>query len=226
MRSVSIPRRNGQKSRAIAATLCLIFLFSAVTMGAQSGRKVPKRNEAPKPVQPSTEKEPVKAESEKPEKSLTPLLILKSNAFNTSPFLADIVMDGCAARLQKSSALKVNASRTETHRGEASDRAKASQDLYVLWMEPQLDRIDMNRNANYTDVSVEFYLFAPQTGDRKTWGRVFLRPYTPTAGPGGARVPLPVPSGRVPIEYLLRQAGEDMADRVLNALSLSVPQGQ
>lgn len=221
MKSVSTPRRNRQMSKAIAV-FCLILFLSAIASGAQSGRKIPKRTEPPKPVQPSTEQEPVKPESEpeKTQKSLIPMLILRGQSFNSSSFYVDIVMDGCASRLQKSLALKVTPSRSEVNRKEASDQAKASDELYVLWIEPNFDRFDMSRDSTYNSVSVDYYLFAPKTGDRKSWGKIYLRPYSPTATPGGVQVPLPVPSGRVPIEYLLKQAGEDVADRVLSALNL------
>lgn len=222
MQSVSNSRLKGQISKAIAATLCLIFLFSVFASGAQSGRKPPKRDEPPKPVQPPSEPEvePAKTEKEKQPKSLTPLLILRGHSFNNASYYVDIVTDGCAVRLQKSSALKVNPSRTEVNRKEASDQAKASEELYVLWLEANFDRFDTGRNATYSDVSVDYYLFAPKTGDRKTSGKIYLRPYSSTGSGGGVPIPVPVPSNRVPVEYLLRQAGEDVADRILSALNL------
>lgn len=207
----------------------MIFLFVAGVSGAQSGRKLPKRDEPPKPVQPPSESEqPIKPESEsgkdKAQKSAIPVLILRSNSFNTTAVYVDIVTDGCASRLQKSLALKVNASRTQVNRKEASDQAKASDELYVLWLEADFERYSIERSTAYNNASVDYYLFAPKTGDRKTWGKIYLRPYTPTAGTGGARVPLPVPSNNVPVEYLLRQAGEDVADRVLSALNVRTSQ--
>jgi hypothetical protein len=224
MQSVSISRFKGQISKAIAATLCLIFLFSVFASGAQSGRKPPKRDEPPKPVQPPSETEPPieTKESAKQPKSLIPMLILRGRSFNGT-YYVDIVTDGCAARLQKSQALKVNPSRTEVTRKEAMDQAKASEDLYVLWLEANFERFNMGSNStynSYNDVSVDYFLFAPKTGDRKSWGKIYLRPYTPTATSGGAQIPVPVPSNRVPIEYLIRQAGEDIADRVLSSLNL------
>lgn len=177
-----------------------------------------------KPVQPSTEEEPVKTESEKPpsSSSLIPMLIVRGHTFNSSSYLVDIITDGCASRLQKSSSLKVNPSRAEVNRKEASDQAKASEELYVLWLEADLNRFDMDRTSTYSNTSIDYYLFAPKTGDRKTWGKIYLRPYTPSATPGGVQVPLPVPTGRVPVEYLLKQAGEDVAERVLSAMNLRV----
>jgi len=222
MKAVSISRPYRQLSKAVATTLCLIFLLSVVVSGAQSGRKVPKRNDPPKPVQPSTEEEPVKAESEKPQSSLIPMLIVRGHTFNSSSYLVDIITDGCASRLQKSSSLKVNPSRAEVNRKEASDQAKASEELYVLWLEADLNRFDMDRTSTYSNTSVDYYLFAPKTGERKSWGKIYLRPYNPTTSTGGVNVPLPVPSGRVPVEYLLKQAGEDVADRVLSAMNLRV----
>ena len=71
------------------------------------------------------------------------------------------------------------------------------------------------------DMVVDFTVFAPGTGKIKTSGRVYLT--QPRKSVGGVGIPMPVPSGPATAEYSLKQAGRDVADRVIDSLTVIVP---
>jgi hypothetical protein len=105
-------------------------------------------------------------------------------------------------------------------RKQAIDIAKGSQDIYVLWFELEIDPMYQGRagidNVPPQYLNVRFEIYTPGTGKTKTGGSIYQRSRTP----GG----LPVPGGALgSAQYLLRNAGREMADRVFDALGLSRP---
>ena len=126
-------------------------------------------------------------------------------------------MDSCAARLRQAVLSSVRIAEKDMHRKEASDYAKNSTDVNVAWLE--MEREGMSNSIE--DLAISYSLFAPGTGKSKAMGRVPLR----RRGVGG--IGLPAPSGSpAALEYTFKQAGREVADRILNALNLSVPQGR
>jgi hypothetical protein len=188
---------------------------------AQSGRRPPKKTDPPAPVQPPSEPEP-EAKPSKPEAPRTPVLVAK-NVFGVGDEMtfSRALMEACAARLRKAQALEVDVSMEDKNRKQASDYAKNSSKIYVVWMElhftSRYDRYNTTRR-DYDSFYADYALYEPATGKSKTGGRVFQRPYQQ-----GGVGPLPVPGGYVPIEYSIRQAGEDVADRILSAMNMSMP---
>ena len=65
---------------------------------------------------------------------------------------------------------------------------------------------------------VRYELYTPGTGKTKSSGNVYQRG---ARGPGGMPVPLPRSNGSA--EYLLRNCGREMADRVMDAISVARP---
>jgi hypothetical protein len=212
-----------------AALVILITLTAsllAVDSRGQSGRKLPNRSEPP--PAPTTSPDPAPPAEPKPEKIQTKVLIARNHsAAYAAPIMAGIVMNSCADHLKKSSAgISVSVGR-EMNRKQASDFAKATPDVFVLWLELEADGYDMQRSptqGNYRDAyRVMYTVYAPVTGKSKTSGTIYPRPYQPRVG--GTPIPSPVPrsGGTATIEYMLRQSGEELAERVLDALKLVIP---
>jgi hypothetical protein len=214
-----------------SALVILITLAASLFISdarGQSGRKLPNRSEQPEapttvpaPAQPAQPAEP------KSEKFQTKLLIVRNNsAAYVSPMMAAIVMDSCASYLKKSAGISVNVG-GELNRKRASDYAKSSPDVFVLWIDLNADDYDMRRTrtqGSYRDeYQVVYAVFAPGTGKTKASGAVYPRPYQPKVG--GTPIPSPVPrtSGSMTLELMLKQSGEEIAERILNALKLDIP---
>jgi hypothetical protein len=202
----------------------LVMIASAIMSTAQSGRRIPKKNNPPPlettlPEPPKTTEQPA-PEKPAPETPRTPILVVRYvPGVYTSYIAADIVTDGCAARLGQSASLSVRKGKEMTRKG-ASDFAKNSSDTYVAWLEIQSDQSGMTTRDDGTGrYSIAYTLFIPGTGKTKTSGRIYPRQYQPNVG----GLPLPVPTSRAPAEYILRQAGEDAADRMMNAMDLIIP---
>ncbi len=219
--------RLARDQRRVALVFCVgVVLLISSFAEAQSGRRPPKRTES-EGVQKSTEPEPSTKQEAKPEKEQTPVMIVKSNSMYGVYYVADYVVEGCAARLKQSAALQVEKHPNEINRKEASDAAKASTNRYVVFLEMSSDRMGYNRNRDrmgqeyVEDMVVEYTVFTPGTGKIKTSGRVYQM--RPRGGVGGVGVPLPVPGGPATVEYTLKQAGRDVADRIIDSLTVIVP---
>jgi hypothetical protein len=208
------------------ATLLLfaIFMSSIITVeGAQSGRRVPKKNDSPAPVQGTAEEPPPSETSpKKSEPAKVPVLIARdSPSMRSSEYLANRAIEGVTERLKESSTLQVTRGRGMS-RKEASDYARASKTDHVVWVELNYDTMMGNRvpsdSARISDLTVDYAVYAPETGKVAASGRVYGRPYRSSVG--GVGLPLP---GHQQIEYVIRQAGQDVADRVMNALKVAAP---
>jgi hypothetical protein len=121
----------------------------------------------------------------------------------------------------KSDAVKPIAG-AEMNRKEAIDIAKASTDTYVLWFELDVDAIDAGRTMGSVPpqyLYVNYAVFTPGTGKTRTSGHVYQR----QRGPAGMPLPVPGPQTGSSADYSLQYAGREMADRLLDALSVSHP---
>jgi hypothetical protein len=201
---------------------CLLLFVSAPISVAQSGRRPPKPPAAPDPLPPKQEEPPIKPSSEQNSKSGIPVTVSwHLGSISTSTIYTRMVEEGCLERLSQAHSVKASAAE-EMNRKQAIDMAKGSPDTYVLWFELEVDPgyaghsgID---NVPPQYLNVRFEVYTPGTGKTKTGGYVYQR----SRGPGG--LPLPIPGGSVgSAQYLLRNSGREMADRLLNALGLSRP---
>jgi hypothetical protein len=97
-------------------------------------------------------------------------------------------------------------------RGEAIKKAKSDDKTYVVLLTLKFDSMQNTSD----DIQLEFVAFAPKTAKVVTTGRTY---------PNDRRIPVIVDrTGRgLYRELLLRQAGEDAANRILKALNLVVP---
>jgi len=208
-----------------AAVLCIAILFAMSIVPAsqaQSGRRPPKQPTSPDPLPPKQDEPPIKPSSK--DQNSTPGIPVKVGWYlqnmNTSSIYSRIVEDGCLERLSQTNSVKASPTK-ELNRKQAIDIAKGSSDTYVLWFELEVDLADSDRagmgGVNPQYLSVRFEVFTPGTGKTKTSGHVYQRP----RGPGGLPIPLPRTSGSA--EYLLRNCGREMADRLLDTLSVARP---
>ncbi|HKP10609.1 MAG TPA: hypothetical protein VJZ91_00815 [Blastocatellia bacterium] len=208
--------------RAAALLVAALFAFNAVAAEAQSGRRLPKRPTTSDPTTPKETEPPiVQPEEKKPSHPAIPILLAKHMddiVFSSDTYL-NIVMDGFLERVSKINAVKVEPAGRDTNRKQAIDAAKASQDRYVVWFRLVSDQMTGAPASDYSygyTLYIDYVVFVPGTGKSKTAGHVYQR--TRTAGPVG--VPLP---GRTGVEYNLRYAGMELADRVLSAIDLDSP---
>jgi hypothetical protein len=210
------------RRRVTGLLLCILLIVSlAPVTQAQSGRRPPKRVEAPDPLPPKQDEPPIKQPSDKPSNPQIPVRVVWHLPNIGSPTIySQIVEDGCVERLSQSDLLKATRG-AELNRKEAIDIAKASTDTYVLWFELDVDAIDAGRapmgSVPPQYLYVKYEVFTPVTGKTRTSGHVYQR----QRGPSG--IPLPGPQTGSSAEYSLKYAGREMADRLLDALSLSHP---
>jgi hypothetical protein len=138
--------------------------------------------------------------------------------YSSDIYLND-VMSGFLERCAKIKYVKVEPMGGDTNRKQASDAAKASPERYVVWFRLVSDQIASSpqQDAAYgSTLYVDYVVYTPGTGKTKTSGHVYQR--SRSAGP--VSVPMP---GRTSVEYSLRIAGMEMADRVLSKLDLDSP---
>ncbi|MCI0488555.1 MAG: hypothetical protein L0229_18355 [Blastocatellia bacterium] len=217
-----------ESARSLMAVLVFALIAFAITAAshAQSGRRLPdkrtKRVETAPPAKSESETVP---STEQPRKAGIPVLVARySPTVTDSGYYSSIVSRGCVERLKKSTSLSVTEGR-EMNRAEASDYAKGSSDIYVAWLEIEVNlRGGNSRSSSQAfdeDFRIRYALYEPGTGKMKTQGVIHQRPYQPRVG--GVGLPLPLPSGRSTGEYILHQAGEDAADRFISALNAAKP---
>jgi hypothetical protein len=208
-----------ERRAAVIFGLAIILLTSGFAE-AQSGRRPPKKTES-EGVQRSSETVPeIKPEAKQPEKERTPVLIVKANSYFNTFYVADYIVEGCAARLKQAASLQIAKSTKDMNRKEASDAAMAPTIRYVVFLDITSERMRYGRQTRgqdqIDDVVIDYTIFSPGTGKVKSSGRVYqMRPRSTV---GGVGVPLPVPNGPAAAEQSLRQAGRDVADRVISSL--------
>lgn len=205
----------------IALSFLLLLSFNLNGVLAQSGRNKPTEKKGG-PPSPATTPAPAGEKNEaeiKPKTNSAPgipiLIVYYSQIISGAQIYSNMVTRGCLERLHESSLVKPGTG-SEMNRKEAYDFARASKDTYVLWFELEADIGDTGNINNRTPPSVvNFVLYSPETGKTKSSGHVYTR----------NRVPLTtrIPSTNYPGEVQLRQAGEELADRILDTLSLPKP---
>jgi len=200
-------------SRLLSSSLLgLWILFISLAAAGQSGRKLPDwgdKKTSPPPAAP----EPTPTPSARHDK--TPLVITShlADIIGGSTILTSEVSDALIQRLNEAAVFSVTREQ-EMNRKEASDRAKGMSDGYVVWfqLETSLDQVG-GVGPNYdSQLYVSYIIYKPVTGKVLSQGHVYQRAYSPGGGP------LPSPTGGTQIEYRLRRAGRETAERVLQAL--------
>lgn len=207
-------RENQGRALMLAACAVALLCLSQAALG-QSGRR---QKTAPSPPTPPPADAPAKNESEaKPRAAssvpLTPVVVggdrFGSSNMTIGPNYIDEAVESCALELDKAGGLEARSGGGMT-RKEAVDRAKKETEGYVVWLEM---RSDGNR---VEDLWVSFTVFRPQTAKILTSGNAYLSGRRIGRGPVGVGVPSV--GGRAPLQYLMREAGREVARRVADKL--------
>lgn len=205
------------KFQILGLALALVALC-AISVEAQSGRRQPKT--APAAPVPTPTPEPTPEPKAQQKKSDLGFILAADRYTNMESYpwsYFDAVMVGCAGRLRSASSATVDIAQNDMNRGEAIKKAKAETTTYVVSIKLKLDQMA----RSYDDLEVEFTVFAPQTAKVVTFGTAYQN--TNRAGPIVVGPKSRGSSGALYREQLLKRAGEDMAERILKALNLSVP---
>ena len=200
----------------LAVALCAV---SALSAHGQSGRRQPKAPPAA-PV-PTPTPEPSPQPTPKPKESELNFLLAadRFTSFESYPIVYyDAVLHGCGDRLRSGSSATVDVSQNSVSRGEAIKKAKTSSNTHVVLIKFALD----DTARSYDDLEIDFVVFAPVTGKVVLTGRGYLN-----ANRKGPIIVGPRTTGRtggaIYRERLLKYAGEDIGERILKALNLTVP---
>jgi hypothetical protein len=161
--------------------------------------------------------------STKPDKPKQQLVVSRSVNDTFSTYYSDVVVSACLDRLKEGANASVSLGR-EMNRKQASDLAKSSTDSHVLWLEWESDRTGRSQSdQNQANGDITFSLYSPGTGKVKTSGRVHPGDYRNRTNVGGVGVPLPVPNSAATLEFMLKESGREIAQRVIDSLNLGRP---
>ena len=194
-------------------TCLIVILLCAIAAQAQSGRRQPKVTPAAPVPTPTPEPTPTpQTDGKEPE-----LEILvgsdKHSTYENIPWrFYDAAVRGCADRLRAKSGATVDVSQKSMSRGEAIKKAKSGDNTYVILFTLTFDAMA----RSYDDLLLEFVVFAPTNAKVVTTGRLYLD--------GNRAGPVIVGrTGRLPgalyREQIIKQAGEEAADRSLKAIN-------
>ena len=213
MREAKVSSTAALRKRATILLVCItIALATALPVGAQSGRRIPKAKPSEGVQPPADPEPPVAPPEEKPDTPKTSLLLVHYLPnITTTSYYTDLVKHSCAKRLSEASTVKVSVG-GEMNRGEAQNRAKSGTEAYVIWLQLQNDYGDPDtlRRTHPAQLFVNFIVYKPETGKVQTQGNVYQR----------RRGVLP--QYQV-VEESLREAGREMADRILDSLNILKP---
>lgn len=193
-------------------TCLIVILLCAIAAQAQSGRRQPKVTPAAPVPTPTPEPTPAPKTGEK-----EPVLEIlvgsdQDSIYSNIPWrFYDAAVRGCAERLRAKSGATVDVSKNSMTRGEAIKKAKSGENTYVILLTLTFDSMA----RSYDDLQLDFVVFAPTNAKVVTTGRLYLNGNR--AGPvivGRTRVP-----GALYREQVIRQAGEEAADRSLKAIN-------
>ena len=217
-------RKLSAPNRALTLFVCAIVILGiAGAAEAQSGRRIPKRPTTSDPIPPKESDPPpvVKPEDKKSDKPLVPILVAKhlNDIVYSSNIYLDVVLSGFLERMSKATGVKVEPTGKDLNRKEAHDAAASSQDRYVVWFTLVTDNPNTGMASPYPDspatasyLYIDFVLFSPATGKTKSSGHVYQR----QRGSG-----LPIPTSGGTVEYNLRYAGMEFAERILDSLDFT-----
>lgn len=206
------------QTASLATTVVLALVaVCALTVSAQSGRRVPKSKSAPPPEPQSVPAETKPAEKVKPALSFI-VGIDRDLSFVSIPlYFSDTVLRACADRLDDGPSVDVDVAPRDVNRGEAVKRAKAEKEAYVVWLNLRADSMNSSGGSTYRDIYIEYVVFTPQTGKVATSGRTYQQSFR-----SGGVIGLPGTSGAAS-EYALKEAAREAAERILSAIKSHIP---
>ena len=202
------------KYKRLIATLALLILaVCTASVQAQSGRRQNKPEPAAPVPTPTPEPTPIPKKSEGEAELVLLVATDRISGESWIPFsYYNAAQQGCAERLRRGSSVDVDVAERDMTRGEAIKKAKSQTKTYVVLLSIQTDRMSNNQA-----LELDFTLFEPATANVVITGRSYLN--------GRRTGPVVIgPTGRTSSLYYeryLKQAGEDIADRILKKLHIS-----
>jgi hypothetical protein len=161
------------------------------------------------------------------EKERTRVVVVKHLPhINSSAIYTNIVVEECVARLRQAPTLSVRQGK-DMRRKDAHDYARESEDTYVVFIQLEIDTADTDDpHVSIGPIPsralfVEYILFEAGTGKQKATGRIYQHRNVP-----GGPLPGRVPTSTGDAEQRMRYAGKQTADRILDALRISLPPGR
>ncbi|HEX6649918.1 MAG TPA: hypothetical protein VF075_10270 [Pyrinomonadaceae bacterium] len=199
--------------RLIASLALLICALCAVSVQAQSGRRQNKPEPAAPVPTPTPEPTPV---AKKREGEAELVLLVATDRISGDSWIPfsyyNAAQQGCAERLRRAASVDVDVAERDMTRGEAIKKAKSQTKTYVVLLSIQTDRMSNNQS-----LELDFTVFEPTTANVVITGRSYLnerRTGPVVIGPTGR-------TSQVFYERYLKQAGEDIADRILKKLHIT-----
>ena len=195
----------------------LIFALCALSVQAQSGRRQNKPVPAAPVPTPTPEPTPIpKKEQEEPEL----IFLVGSDRDSAHPSIPlhfhSAAQRGCSDRLRTRSSAEVDVAQRDMNRSDAIQKAKASPNTYVVLLTLRLDAAAQS----YDDLELDFVVFAPTTAKVVITGRSLVTGNR--AGPVVVGRTSRLPGGFFR-EHMVKQAGEEVADRILKKVHSGRP---
>ena len=197
-------------------TCLIVILLCAIAAQAQSGRRQPKVTPAAPVPTPTPEPTPTPKTEENEPKLEIFVAADRDHNYGAVPWrFYDAALRGCGDRLRQKTGASVDVSHNSVSRGEAIKKAKSGNTTYVILIILTFDAMA----RSYDDLQLHFTVFAPTTSKVVTTGVEYLNGNR--AGPVvvGRTSRLP---GEIYREQVIRQAGEEAADRSWKAINKKV----
>ncbi|HKR01098.1 MAG TPA: hypothetical protein VJT09_10520 [Pyrinomonadaceae bacterium] len=210
----------GAKRSTLLLACALLLFYLAPAALAQSGRRQVKNPSPTPPVEDKAEAKP----SPTPTKVAAPIASLiitgdrSSASFEIPTGYLDFATNACFDRLEKSASLKVSLGNTNLSRKDAIDTAKKQEESYIVWLELRGEV----SGSDLTNVVIQYSVFSPQTAKVKTFGTVYLDRTGARSGRVAVGLP-PTSNRRLPLDYLLREGGRAVAERLMDHFRVSLP---
>src|SRR5258705_1176406 len=201
-------------SRTFAFSFALIFaLGCAATAAAQSGRRA---KSAPAPAVPTPEQTPAPIVLEQPKPTLQFVVGIDryDNFSSVSIASYNAVLRSCSDRLDESPLVSVERLERSLSRNEATNRAKAEKNAYVVWLRLREDNMSSSPTGTPNNVAIEYVVFAPNTGKVVSSGSAYPRKRSIIPGSGTSGI-----NGDSEIIEAARAA----ANKILSAMQAHIP---
>ena len=207
----------------LSALFCVLLFFAQAGKG-QSGR-APKKVLTPPPA--STEGPAKPGETKKPQ-PISSLVIVNSVNSASAPVWTGLALRELIGRIEESPNLRVTREK-DMSRKAAGELAKIKPDLYVIWIEFEVDAsmAVIDRDAKATIVTglnpgclfISYIIFAQGTTNIRAQGRIYQDGYRAQCT-GTAIQPAPQSSDneRYPVTRTLPKAARKAAERIMNEL--------
>ena len=193
--------------RAFAFSFAIIFaLGCAATAAAQSGRRAPKSSPAPAAA-PLPEPTPAAVPAERPKPDFDSFSSVSIASYNAT-------LRSCADRLDESPSVSVERLERSLSRNEATNRAKAEKNAYVVWLRLREDDMSSSPTGTPNNVFIEYVVFAPVTGKVVSSGSAYPRKrgLIPGSGTSGIKG-----------DSEIIEAARAAANKILAAMQMHIP---